>query len=454
VIPYYPIATSMHFPAITFKAKSFRTIGWLTFGLLGTAAIAIALQQRPPATDISSDTIAVTTQDLVVEIPANGVVQPVQKINVSPNREGHVVAVYVEEGEQVTQGQLIARVSNQEAQAQVNQYQAALAKAEADLALKRSGSSPNEIAAAVARVATEEANVAQAQAKLQQAQTDRDRYQALLVQGAVSLKQFDDFLTEEREAQATLRAAQSRLTEQRSNLANLQSGTRPEEIAQAEASVAEAKEQLRYYTIQLAETQIRAPFAGTITRLFIQPGDFVTPTTATSSGDGATSASIAELSNGIEIEAKVPETSISQIRVDQKVEIHSNVNPDHVFQGRVRLIAPRAVTENNVTTFRVKITLQTGLDALKLGTSIRLGFLGRPVRHALVVPLATIVTRPSGETGVLVADENDASQFRPVTIGATVEDQVQILQGLSEGDRVFLSPPDAQAQSGSTDGLL
>jgi HlyD family secretion protein len=238
------------------------------------------------------------------------------------------------------------------------------------------------------------------------------------------------------------------LREQRESLEKLRNGTRKEEIAQAEAEVAQARAQLQYYETQLENTFIRAPFAGTITRRFAQEGDFVTPTTSASSSDGATSASIAELSSGLEVEAKIAEASMPQIKLGQDVEIRADAYPDNVFKGRVRLIAPTAVKENNVTFIRVKVDLQTGQDLLKPGINVKLTFLGNQISNALVVPLAAIVTKKDGQTGVLVPDQNNKAQFRPVTVGVTSGNQTQILQGASKGERIFIQPPPDQKIDG------
>lgn len=425
------------------------SIGLVASGLLGIATtVTLALRDPTPKSDITQETVAVVSKDLVVRIRANGVVQAVRKINLSPKGESRIVQLYVDEGDRVEQGELLARMDSQRLQAQVNQYRGVLAKAQAELAEKRAGSRPEEIAEAQARVATAEANVAEAQAKFNRAQEELERYQGLVAQGAASRNQFGEFLSKEREATANLQAAKTRLQEQRAILSRLHNGTRPEEIAQAQASVTEAMGQLQYYETQLQDTRIQAPFSGTITRLFVQKGDFVTPTTSASSSDGATSTSIAELSSGLEIEAKVPEASIDQIKVGQRVEIRADAYPDDVFAGRVRLIAPRAVKENNITSFRARVTLQTGQDKLKFGMNVNLAFLGNQIRNALAVPLATIVTRPNGQTGVLVPDKNNQAQFRPVTVGATVGDQIQILQGVREGEPIFISPPEDQKKEG------
>ena|GEM_PF-7075585 len=66
----------------------------------------------------------------------------------------------------------------------------------------------------------------------------------------------------------------------------------------------------------------------------------------------------------------------------------------------------------------------------------------------MVVPLAAIITRKDGQTGVYVPDDKNQAQFRPVTVGATSGDKIQILQGVSVGDRILLEPPPGQVIPG------
>jgi HlyD family secretion protein len=424
-------------------------IGLVAAGVLGTAITAyLAFRTTASKSDITNLIVEVTSKDIAVQIKANGVVQALQKINLSPKEAGRIAKLYVDEGDLVEQGQLVAHMEDEQFQAQVNQYKAALAKAEADLAQKRSGARPEEISQAKAQVTNAEANVAESQAKLERATEVLKRNQFLAKEGAISQNALGDYVSQERSAKANLEATVARLKEQQENLKKLRNGTRKEEIAQAEANVAQATAQLQYYETQLKNTLIRAPFAGTITRRFAQEGDFVTPTTSASSSDGATSASIVELSKGLEVEAKVPESSIAQIKPGQSVEIRADAYTDDIFKGRVRLIAPRAVQENNVTSFRVKVALQTGQDKLKSAMNVKLAFLSDPISNALVVPLAAIVTKKDGQTGVLVPDKKNQAQFRPVTVGSTSGDKIQILQGVSKGERILLSPPPGQVIPG------
>ena len=424
-------------------------IGLVAAGLLGIATKAyLEFRSTPSKSDITSLIVEVKSQKIEIQIKANGIVQSVQKINLSPKEAGRIAKLYVDEGDRVEQGQLVAQMEDEQFQAQVNQYQAALAKVDADLALKKAGTRPEEIAEAKARVAAAEANIAEIQAKLNHAGEELKRNQFLAEQGAISRNALGQFFSQELSVRANLEAAVARLTEQKESLEKLRNGTRTEEIAQAEANVAQAKAQLQYYETQLKNTSIRAPFAGTITRRFAQEGDFVTPTTSASSSDGATSASIVELSRGLEVEAKVPEASIAQIKPGQSVEIRADAYADDIFKGYVRLIAPRAVQENNVTSFRVKVALKTGQDKLRPAMNVKLAFLSDPIANALVVPLAAIVTKKDGQTGVLVPDRNNQAAFRPVTVGLISGDQIQVLEGVSLGEQILLSPPKDQVIPG------
>jgi HlyD family secretion protein len=438
-------------PTVSQAGKSRRwKLGIAILGLLGMMAIAyfIIRPKSTPPIDLSRDTVPVQLQDLQVQIKANGLVQPLRKINISPKEAGSVAELLVREGDYVETGQVIARMNDEQLQAQVTQYREGLARSQAELAQKLAGNRPEDIAKAEAEVMRYEAQLQEAQSRSQLATDKLDRQQFLADKGAISRESLDEARTEVLNAsdnisqvQASLRVAQQELAQQRN-------GTRIEEIDQARAQVAEATAQLQIYEIQLDNALVRAPFSGIITQRFTDVGDFVAPTTSASATDGATSASIAELSSGLEVEAKVPEASIARISPGQAVEIRSDSYPDQVFSGQVRLIAPRAVQENNITSFRVKVALQTGSDNLKAGMNAKLAFVGEPMKNALVVPLAAVVTQPDGAQGVWRLNGEQAPQFQVVRLGSQSGSQAQILEGLKAGDRIFLTPPAGQVIPG------
>ncbi|MBW4685912.1 MAG: efflux RND transporter periplasmic adaptor subunit [Komarekiella atlantica HA4396-MV6] len=428
--------------------------------------------------DVAQLTLPVEAKSVTLRITASGKVVPVQSVNISPKNPGVLAQLYVEQGDRIQQGQILARMDSANIDAQIRQYRANLTQSQAQLSEAVAGSRPQEIAQAKARLAQAQAQLAAARAgnrpqEISQAQAQVDsaqakvnytseqvkRYEYLYQQGAEKKQLLDQAISEDKSARAALEEARKRLslvqsgtrqeeidqrqaavTEARAALVLLEDGTRPEEIVQRQAAVASAEAQLKGVQVQLEDTIIRAPFSGIVTQKYANVGSFVTPTTSASTSASATSSSIVAVARGLEVLAQVPEADLGRIKQGQQVEIVADAYPDQVFKGNVRLIAPEAVVEQGVTSFQVRVALDTGIDKLRSGLNVDLTFLGDRVNNALVLPTVTIVTE-NGKTGVLMPDQNNKPQFREVTVGAQIQDQTQILDGLQAGDRVFINPP-------------
>jgi HlyD family secretion protein len=455
-------------------------MGLMASGILivgTTTALKIANPENRKQ-DISQLTVPVTAKSFTVRITASGKVQPVQSVNISPKNPGIITELDIEQGEKVQKGQIIARMDNSEIKMRILQFQANLDQAKAQLAESQAGSRPEEIAQAKARVAQAVAQLAiirrgnrdqeidqaraavdAAKAQVELTQARVNRYQGLAKEGAVSQDTLDQYISEDRRAKASLEETERRLslqkagnrdedikrqeavvTQEREALRRLENGNRPEEIAQLKASVAAANAQLRQQQVQLEDTIIRAPFAGIVTQKYANVGAFVTPTTSASTSTSATSSSIVALATGLEVLAQVPEADIGRIQQGQQVEIVADAYPDQVFKGRVRLIAPEAVVEQGVTSFQVRVVLDSGADKLRSGLNVDLTFLGDRINDAITLPTVAILTE-NGKTGVLIPDANNKPQFREIIIGAQIKDETQVLEGVQKGDLIFINPP-------------
>ncbi|WP_414527481.1 efflux RND transporter periplasmic adaptor subunit [Nodularia chucula] len=475
------MVTHIKFPLIGKVKHPLRWgIGLIVAGSLavGTTITYNLVNQRNRQQNITELTVPVEAQDVTLRITASGKVVPVQSVNISPKNPGVLAQLYVEQGDRVEQGQVLARMDVGDIEAQIRQFQANLAQAQAQLDQARAGSRPQEIDQARARLAQSQAQLDQARAgnRLQEidqvkAQVDSaqaqvnltqsrvNRYRQLTEEGATSQDQLEQFISEDQRAKASLAEAEKRLsllasgsrneeitvreaavTEARAALVLLENGSRPEEIARLVAGVNAAKAQIQAAEVRLQDTVIRAPLSGIVTQKYANVGAFVTPTTSASTSASATSSSIVAVAKGLEILAQVPEVDIGRIQQGQQVEIVADAYPDQVFKGNVRLIAPEAVVEQGVTSFQVRVALDTGIEELRSGLNVDLTFLGDRLSDALVLPTVAIVTE-QGQTGVLVVDGQNQPQFREVTIGAQIADKTQILQGLQQGDRVFVNPP-------------
>lgn len=310
-----------------------------------------------------------------------------------------------------------------------------------------------------------QAQVEAAKSRFGLAQARLQRNQKLLQEGAISQDQYDETWNEYLNAGAILGEVQQRL-EQSQSTASPEIQQLQQVIVQQQATVQEAKivfEQLKQMAeaeiaqlgaaaeaakaevgriqVQYQDTVIRAPFDGIITQKYADVGAFVTPTTSASDTASATSSSIFALARGIEVLAKVPEVDIALLRMKQPVLIKADAYPNQSFRGQVINIAPEAVVENNVTSFEVTIGLADGKQQLLSNMNVDVTFLGQELGNALVVPTVAIVTQ-EGETGVMVPDEDNKPQFKPVQIGLVLDDKTQVLSGLSSGERVFIDLPE------------
>ena len=452
-------------------------IGIVAVGTLTVGSISYFLNRGKQDYNLEALTVPVKQENLQVTIEASGTVQPIQSVNVSPKTSGRLEELYVEQGDQIEKGQPIGKMENDQFQAQLERFQSNLEEVQARLAEAKAGSRIEEIEQARASLEQAKARLAEAKARIPEniaqlafqvesaqsrfelAQERLNRNEQLLTEGAIAQDRFDEVRNEYRNAQAALAEARNRLQEARNtdrpeiqrleaevaqaraNLQQLERGSRQEEIDRLEASVRSAKAQLKEAEIQVQDTLIEAPFAGIVTQKYATEGAFVTPTTSASSTAAATSTSVIALAEGLEVLAKVPEVDVTPLKKGQSVEIVADAFPDRVFNGEVKLIAPEAVVEQNVTSFEVRIDLLSGLKQLRSGMNVDVTFLGEELEKTLVIPTVAVVTQ-EGKTGVIVVNEEEKATFQPVTLGLTIDNQTQILEGLDSNDRVFIDLPE------------
>ncbi|MBE9189107.1 biotin/lipoyl-binding protein [Gloeocapsopsis crepidinum LEGE 06123] len=425
-----------------------------------------------------AQTVAVERLSLPITIAANGTVQPEKSINVSPKTAGVLKSLLVKEGDRVKQGQILAYMDDSNLQGQLIEAQGRLAAAQANLQQSLAGNRPEDIAQTQEQLTEVQANlqkllagnrpedIAQAQARLnnalaqlQQAEDDFRRNQELANAGAISLQSLNQARTTRDSAQAQVMEVQQALAlaqagprseevaqaraqvrQKQQALALAQAGPRSEEVAQARAQVTQAQGAVQTIQAQINDTVIRAAFDGAIARKFADPGAFVTPTTAGSSVSSATSSSIMSLVANNQVVAYVAESNISQIRLGQEVILQADAYPRKTFAGQVTQIATQSITQQNVTSFEVKIVLLSDAQQLlRSGMNVNVEFKVGELKNALVVPTVAIV-RQENNTGVFVTQGN-RTLFTPIVTGVTANHKTEVLSGLKGEERIFVSFP-------------
>ena len=274
------------------------------------------------------------------------------EIRVASRVGGRVAKTLAREGERVKRGDVLIELEPYDLLHRQAEAKARREELAATLAKLRAGPRKQEIAAAQVRV-----DAAAAQTEL--ARITYDRVKSSSESRATSAKELD-------EADAELKNAQAQENARRQELDELKEGTRPEEVAEAEAAVAAADAALAQIDAQIYELKIISPVDGIVEALDLQPGDMVSP--------NAPVLSLLDTKH-LWVRAYIPENRMN-VQPDDKVTITVDSFPDRTFTGHISFIARQAeFTPNNVQTpeerskqvFRIKATLDDGLDVLRPG---------------------------------------------------------------------------------------
>jgi len=184
---------------------------------------------------------------------------------------------------------------------------------------------------------------------------------------------------------------------------------------------------------------IKSPFSGTITSKYAEIGSYVAPIANMSSNTSAKNF-IFELSDGIEIIAKVPESDIGRIKIGQEASVRIESYPSKKYQAKIMKIAPRAIKDNNVTSFEVTLRFKEISDDIKIGMTADLEFKVENDIEKILVPTVSIVTE-KGKKGILKLDKNNFPKFEEVEFGISSGSQTSVINGLKPGEKIFIDIP-------------
>ncbi|HEY5601810.1 MAG TPA: efflux RND transporter periplasmic adaptor subunit [Gammaproteobacteria bacterium] len=325
-------------------------------------------------------------------LDATGYVTARRQATVSSKVTGRVAEVLIEEGQQVKEGQVLARLDAIDAKAQWD-----LARAQLDVT---------------------RAQLADLRLLLEQAERDAERQQDLVKQKLVSQQVADD-------ANTLLASRRSRLAAQ-------------------EQEVKVAKRNVELAQVGLDNTVIRAPFAGVITDKAAQPGEIVSPISA---GGGFTRTGIGTIvdMDSLEIEVDVNESYIGRVQAGQPVESGLNAYPDWKIPGKVIAIIPAA--DRSKATVRVRISIEHNSDSRVVpDMGVRVAFLENTTANTGAQPIPGVLIpgsaiRGQGDVNVVLVVAEGRVHARQVTLGQTYSDLRQVLTGLQANERVVIKPP-------------
>jgi HlyD family secretion protein len=277
----------------------------------------------------------------------------IRQVQLAFHSTGRIQRIDVEEGDTVKAGQLLAAVDPARYQSALQQLQAEVAAQQQVVARLESGTRPQEIAEAKAKVTA-------AEAKLHETTVTFERLQKLVKKRGVSQQQVDD-------AQSAYLSAQANLNAARQALDLAVQGPRVEDIAVAKASLQAKQAAVALARQELEDTKIYAPTAGVIRDRILQPGDMAFP---------ATPVLTLALVDPLWIRAYVPESDLGKIRPGMAADITTDSFPGKVYKGWIGYISPTAeFTPKTVETpaLRTRLVYQVRVFACNGDNQLRLG---------------------------------------------------------------------------------
>ena len=395
----------------------------------------------------------VQRQDLATVVSASGEIKPKTYVNIGANAYGKITHLYVKEGDRVKKGQLLAQLENVQSSADVNANEASLQAAETDAI------------AADAGLKTSQADLQRAQADYDRNKLDWERAQSLFKDGLISKSDFDSRKNAWATADSGLVQSQARVAQ-----AKAQNDSAAKHVSQARAN-------LTRVTDVLQKTTYSAPYDGVVTNLPVREGESVV--IGIQNALGSTLMTIADMSV-ITAEVKVDETDIVNVHLGQPAEVTIDAIPKKIFHGAVSEIGDNAIVRSSgVSTsqqataseeakdFKVVVTLndppkdlRPGLSTTaKITTATRGNVLSLPIQaltlrskaqieqqnnppgsvHAAAPMAKEVASKGKKEDdiqGVFVI-RNKKAVFVPVATGITGTTDIEVLDGLKDGDEVI-----------------
>jgi RND family efflux transporter MFP subunit len=323
-------------------------------------------------------------------LDASGYIVARRQATVSSKITGKVMEVLIEEGQRVSKDQVIARLDDSNYRTAYDQAKAQLAQAQA--------------------------NVHAAQVAFDNAKPIFERNKKQIEQGVISGQTFDT-------AKAAYDAAETSLNVARSS----------EEVARAVLGSAQQN---------LADTVIRAPYAGIVTVRAAQAGEIVSPMSA---GGGFTRTGIGTIVDmeSLELEVDVSENFINRVKPQQPASVKLNAYPDWEIPAEVIAVIPTADRAKATVKVRIGFKLKDARILPEMGA--RVSFLddSKPTdaaanaAPAVVIPAEAV--QAEGDTGVVYIVSGETVERRTVRLGAKTNDGQVVLSGLTAGTTVAIA---------------
>lgn len=389
---------------------------WIVFGSLSGALlilIVVATSALRPNHTIDPDKLATIDRgDIARSVVATGKIEPLTKVEVKSKASGIVEKIYVDAGDHVKEGQILAQLDKEQLKASVAEARANLEAAEAALEASQASYQKNIVDAEGPDVPFLKA--------------DMDRAHDLFKQGLIARNTMQD-------AEKNYQLALNRkLSAQRSVvMSKAQVAEAIAQVAQAKAALDNANENLEYATIS-------SPINGEVLSRDVEVGDAVSSILVL--GSQATQVMTLGDTSEVYVRGKVDEADIGKVFLGQPARIVVESFKDKTFQGKVTRIAPLGQEKDNVTTFEVRVSIQNPGGELRANMSANAEIILEEKKNVLLVPEGAILFDKNKNASVEVPDPKADTGRKKLAIELGISNGVkaEVLSGANPGQKVIL----------------
>ncbi len=354
-----------------------------------------------------------TTETVERIITADGILRALDQSAVMPKIGAPVAKFYVNRGDHVRQGQLLATLENRDLHAAVTDARGAYEQAAANYRNTSTSTVPNEMVKA-------EADVRAAEEQMDASKKLLDSREQLHKEGALARRLVD-------EASVAYAQAKSQHDTAQKNLASLQSVGRHEEVKGAAGQLESAKGRLDAAQAQLTYSEVRSPISGVVAERPVFAGEMANA--------GSPLLTVMDVSSVI-ARANIPQAQAAYIRVGQPATVAATDSSIEVT-GKVTVVSPAVDPQS--TTVEIWVQAPNPKERLRPGGTVRVTIRAGTIPNPVVVPKEALLPSESGGSSVMVVGPDMVAHRRKVEVGVTNGDKVQLVSGASAGDRVVVN---------------
>jgi multidrug efflux pump subunit AcrA (membrane-fusion protein) len=396
-----------------FVKNSRRAACLMAAGTLSCLLVACSHEPAEKAPIVSVQTALVTRKPIQETVSADAVLYPLHEAAITPKVTAPVRKFYVQRGDKVHSGELLAVLENRDLAAAAQESEGAYQQAQAAYESTTAAAVPEEMKKA-------QLDVQSAKQALDAEQKVLESRENLYKQGAIPRKDLD-------QAQVSYVQAKSQYEIAEQHLAALQKVGRQQEIKSAEGQLLSAKGKYEGSQAELGYTEIRSPIHGVVTDRPLYAGE-----TATA---GTPLITVMDISQVI-AKAHIPQDQAALLRVGDKAGL-SAPGMETGVDGEVSVVSP--ATDPNSTTVEVWVRAKNPKGQLRPGTTAHVSMVAKKVPDAIVVPSSALVKSGEAGTSVMVVGPDQVAHAKAVQVGIRSDNEVQITSGLNAGDRIVTS---------------